>query len=65
MNIFAGFEYDTCCWRARLVAQQFITDATADPRNTIYLQLELKGLASVGHEVDEFLEKNILGYRAD
>jgi len=62
---FAGFEYDTCCWKARFVAQQLLTNIEEDPRTSFFVQVELKGLAKIGHGVDEYLEDNIIGYRTD
>ena len=62
---FAGFEYDSCCWRVRLLAQQLLTSVDDEPLNTVMLQFELKGFASIGHEVDDYLEDNILGYHAN
>ncbi|MES9858665.1 MAG: LPS-assembly protein LptD [Sedimenticola sp.] len=64
MEAFAGLEYDSCCWSTRLVARQFRTSATAEPTASIFLQLELKGLTSIGDRVDQFLEKGVLGYRS-
>ena len=49
---FAGFEYDTCCWKARFVAQQLLTNIAEDPRTSFFVQVELKGLAKIGHGVD-------------
>ncbi len=67
MGFFAGFEYESCCWIGRLVAQQLLTDPDGDPEkeNSIFLQLELKGLTSFGSKIDEFLERGILGYQTE
>ncbi|MCB1857311.1 MAG: LPS assembly protein LptD [Gammaproteobacteria bacterium] len=62
---FAGIEYDSCCWRIRLLAQQLLTDVDDKPSNSILLQFELKGLGSLGHDVDDYLETNISGYDAN
>ncbi len=62
---FAGFEYDSCCWRVRLLGQQLLTDVSDEPVNSILLQFELKGLGRLGHDVDDYLETNISGYDAD
>lgn len=62
---FAGFEYDSCCWRVRFVAQQLLTNIEEDPRTSFFVQLELKGLAKIGHGVDRYLEENIIGYTTD
>ena len=45
---FAGVEYSTCCWAARVSYRRYIGDATGDFDSGVYLQLQLKGLASLG-----------------
>ena len=76
----AGFEYQACCWRLRLVARRYVsaftptTGATGVPAATltgtrtydtgVSLQLELNGLSSVGQRDDAFLERSIRGYSA-
>ena len=35
VQAFAGIEYDTCCWRARLIGQQLLTDINDDPVNPV------------------------------
>ena len=62
LEAFAGVEYDNCCWSTRLVARQYRTSATADPIASVFLQVELKGLTSIGDRLDQFLEEGILGY---
>ena len=62
---FAGFEYDNCCWRVRLIAQQLLTSIDDEPSNSVLLQFELKGLASLGQRVDDYLQENIAGYHAN
>ena len=61
---FAGFEYDSCCWRVRAVARDYVSRRSGDRDRSIYLQLELKGLSSVGQAADAFLERAIRGYSA-
>jgi len=61
---FAGFEYDSCCWRIRAVARDYVTRRSGDRDRSFYLQLELKGLSSVGQAADAFLERAIRGYSA-
>ena len=54
-----GFEYESCCWAIRLVRRDYISDfeAQEQTRNeSIWIQLELKGIASVGKKVDEAFE---------
>ncbi len=59
---FAGFEYRACCWRMRMVARKFVSTRTGVQDTSIYLQLELTGLASVGSAADAFLSGAIRGY---
>jgi LPS-assembly protein len=64
VQAFAGIEYDNCCWRVRLIGQQLLTNIDSDPDNSLLLQFQLKGLGGWGTADDEFLERNISGYRA-
>lgn len=63
----AGVEYDGCCWALRLVSHGYTVN-TALPhgtQNSFMLQLELKGLASVGQDITNLLETaehGITGY---
>ncbi|MEM9171162.1 MAG: LPS assembly protein LptD [Pseudomonadota bacterium] len=61
---FFGLEYESCCWGIRVVSRRYISrrDGTAD--TAIAIQLELKGLSSVGDPADRLLERGILGYRS-
>ncbi len=66
---FAGFEYESCCWIARLVAQQLRVNSNdnddSELQNSIFLQVELKGLTAIGDKVDQYLERAIPGYEYD
>ena len=66
LEAFGGLEYESCCWGFRAVARRFLSSGgsggAADYSNGIYLQLELKGLTSVGHLTGPFLERSIPGY---
>jgi len=64
---FLGVRYDSCCWAVRLVGLEKFdrlegTELFYD--NAIYLELELKGLSSLGSrkEIDTLIENGILGY---
>lgn len=57
-----GLEYERCCWGLRFASRRFITTRTGESDTTLLLQLELKGLSSVGRRTDSFLEHGILGY---
>jgi LPS-assembly protein len=59
---FAGFQYSDCCWGIRAVARNYVSTRTGERDTGVFLQLELKGLASVGTRADAFLERAIRGY---
>lgn len=52
---FAGLEYSTCCWGVRVSYRRFIGDSTGDFDSGVYVQLQLKGLATVGAGGDSLL----------
>ncbi len=64
---FLGVEKESCCWRFRIIYRRFADSVNDNSNNQtdegVFLQLELKGLANFGDKVDDFLEKNLSGYR--
>ncbi|NOQ64337.1 MAG: LPS assembly protein LptD, partial [Methyloprofundus sp.] len=68
LEYFFGVEKDTCCWRFRVIARQFLRTSSLNDfegvksENSIFFQLELKGLTSIGDSLEEFLSDNIYGY---
>jgi len=65
LEYFYGIEKDSCCWRFRVIARQFMLSTSEDtePQSSIYFQIELKGLTSLGDKLEDFLLENISGYR--
>ncbi|MDD1510449.1 LPS-assembly protein LptD [Pseudomonas sp. CNPSo 3701] len=72
LEAFAGFEYDSCCWKLRLINRYWVdyNEVSLNPsRNDesdsgIFLQIVLKGLGGVvGNKVETFLDQGIQGYR--
>jgi LPS-assembly protein len=64
LDSFAGFEYQACCWRVRLVGRRYVSSQTGKRDTAISLQLELNGLSNVGDRAGAFLERSIRGYSA-
>ncbi len=70
LDSFLGFEHDNCCWRLRILGRHYINDFSnqinqenSHTNNAIFVQLEMKGLASFGNKkVGKYLERNIKGY---
>ncbi|MCI0505286.1 MAG: LPS-assembly protein LptD [Gammaproteobacteria bacterium] len=61
LETVGGIEYENCCWSVRFVYRDYITDLATDSRNdSVWFELELKGLASVGRKVRSAFETGIL-----
>lgn len=58
----AGFQYETCCWIFRTFNRRFVFNRDGEFDQSLWFQLELKGLSSVGRRIDEFLQQDIYGY---
>jgi LPS-assembly protein len=43
-----GLEYESCCWAIRTVLRRYLKNRDGDYKNSIYVELNLKGLASIG-----------------
>jgi LPS-assembly protein len=63
IEVLAGFEYRDDCWALRVVAQRFATIAQT-ATTSLFLQLQLNGVASIGSSPVEQLRRNIPGYQA-
>ena len=60
LEAVAGIEYNADCWVLRLVGQRLQT-TTQQTSNSIFLQLELNGLARVGTSPLDLLRRSIPG----
>ena len=72
LNRLIGFEYGgRCCWSLRALYQEFVkeTDLDADinqeSETRFMLQLELRGLGSLGKDIQQVKEDSIYGYQAE
>ena len=63
LETLAGLEYQSCCWRIRVVNRRYVNDDLGDTRENLYIQFELKGLTSQGDNLESVLENGILGYK--
>ena len=62
LEIFAGLEYESCCWAVRAVARRFLNTDEGDYLHGFFLEFALKGLGGLGKKADVFLEQSIPGY---
>jgi len=61
LEAVAGVEYNAGCWVLRLVGQR-LTTTTQTTSNSIYLQIELNGLARIGTSPLDLLRRSVPGY---
>ncbi|HET9045437.1 MAG TPA: LPS-assembly protein LptD [Casimicrobiaceae bacterium] len=61
LEAVAGIEYNGDCWVLRVVAQR-LTTTTQQTSTSVFLQLELNGLARVGTSPLELLRRSVPGY---
>ena len=62
LEVLAGVEYESCCWKLRLAGRRYNQNTDEDYNNSIELQLVLKGLGQIGSPIGELLERGIRGY---
>ncbi len=63
LEAFGGFEYETCCYAVRVLGRRYVRNLEGELNNAIFFELELKGLARIGRDTEDFLQRAILGYR--
>jgi LPS-assembly protein len=62
LEAVAGVEYNADCWALRLVGQR-LTTTSQTTTNSVYLQIELNGLARFGTNPLELLRRSVPGYQ--
>jgi len=62
LEAVAGVEYNAGCWVLRLVGQR-LTTTSESASTSVYLQLELNGLARFGTSPLELLRRSVPGYQ--
>ena len=63
LEALAGVEFGDCCYAFRVLGRHYVRNVQGDTANAIFLELELKGLGSLGRRSEDFLRRAILGYR--
>jgi len=60
-----GINYESCCWGLKILARQTGDEDEdfAEPDNSIYFEITLKGLSQVGQDIDQQLSNAIPGYQ--
>ncbi|MDM8547877.1 LPS-assembly protein LptD [Candidatus Venteria ishoeyi] len=62
LEAFAGLEYHSCCWALRVVGRRYLKNTENEYTSSVFLQLELKGLAGLGKSASAFLQRSIPGF---
>jgi len=65
VEALGGFEYDGGCWASRIVVNRLSLATTEKPNYTLFMQIELGGLGSLGASNDtnlfDVLDRNVPG----
>lgn len=62
LETLGGFEYQSCCWRGRLVTRKSLLSDNKTYDDAIFAEFELKGLGNFGSSTRNLLESRIYGY---
>jgi LPS-assembly protein len=65
LEVFAGLEYQDCCWKTRLVMKRYLTSDNITYETPIFLEFELKGLGNIGNSATRQIKDKIYGYDND
>lgn len=60
LETLAGLEYQSCCWRLRLVNRRYVNSDLTDHNHVFYVQLDLLGLTTIGERLENVLDRGIL-----
>ena len=63
LDLFFGAEYEGCCFAVKAVYRRFLANLDGDFNTGFFLQLQLKGLGSIGERTVDLLNQAIPGYR--
>lgn len=62
LEVLAGLEYESCCWKFRLIQRRFKKINTLDYEKDIQFQVMLKGFTDVGTPLGNIISRSIKGY---
>jgi len=63
LEAFAGFEHDSCCVAWRVLGRRYVHNVEGDATNALYLEIEFKGVGSIGQRTGDFLRRSVTGYQ--
>lgn len=66
LEALGGLQYTSCCWNLSVLSRRYyvarIGEHPEEYKDSIMVQLELKGLSNVGHSIDDVLRGSIPGF---
>ena len=63
LDRFLGWEYESCCWRLRVIGRRYISQRSGESDSSISIQLQLTGFSDDVDPPELLLDRGILGYR--
>lgn len=60
---FVGLEHESCCLAWRVIARRWLHNSQGELDTALYVELEFKGVGSVGQATGDFLRRGILGFQ--
>jgi len=61
LDTIGGIEYESCCWTLRVIARAARNTIEDELDHTYLVNLELKGLATLGRRLEDAVGRDILG----
>jgi LPS-assembly protein len=63
LDRFLGWEYESCCWRLRVIGRRYVSQRSGESDSSISIQLQLTGFSDEVDPPELLLDRGILGYR--
>ena len=64
LDQFFGLEYESCCWRTRLVGRKYISRRNGEFDSSISIQFQLKGITDNVNSSLDMVNRGILGIQS-
>ncbi len=62
LETVGGLEYESCCWKTRVAARNYLQSDNSTFDQAIFVEFELKGLGSIGSGARNVLQNRVTGY---
>jgi len=62
LDTIGGLEYESCCWTLRVIARASRNTIVNELDHAYFVNLELKGLATLGRRLEDVVGRDILGF---